>query len=98
MVQQELNLIHRVGIGVSAWLMMVIPAGAQDQAAGSVPEIPAPAVRYTMAREHSVRRAIQLSGTVESRTRSLIASEVPGLVTSLKVREGDRVRKGQTLL
>lgn len=87
-----------MGIGVSAWFVMAIPAGAQDQAVGSVPEIPAVPVRYTVAREHPVRRAIQLPGTVESRTRSLIASEVPGLVTVLKVREGDGVRKGQTLL
>ncbi|MCZ6779934.1 MAG: efflux RND transporter periplasmic adaptor subunit [Acidobacteria bacterium] len=98
MVQRKLNLIHRVGIGVSALLVMSIPAGAQDQAVESKLEIPTVPVRYTVVREHLVRRTIQLPGTVESRTRSLIASEVPGLVTELKVREGEGVRKGQALL
>ena len=54
-------------------------------------------MRYTEAREHSVRRAIQLPGTVESRTVSLVANEVEGLVVEYLAREGDTVGKGQPL-
>jgi RND family efflux transporter MFP subunit len=54
-------------------------------------------VRYTEAREHPVRRTIQLSGSVESRTASLVASEVAGVVAELLAREGDVVHLGQPL-
>lgn len=54
-------------------------------------------VRYTQAREYRVRRAIQLPGSVESRTVSLVASEVEGLVVDFPVREGDTVLKDQAL-
>ncbi|MBI2957170.1 MAG: efflux RND transporter periplasmic adaptor subunit [Acidobacteria bacterium] len=57
---------------------------------------PAP-VRYTEAREHAVRRAVQLPGTVGSRVVSIVASEVEGLVVDYPVREGDRVEEGQPL-
>jgi RND family efflux transporter MFP subunit len=60
---------------------------------------PPPArVAYTEAREHSVRRTVELPGTVEARTSSLVASEVDGLVQSLAAREGQAVGKGQILV
>ena len=64
---------------------------------GLAQEPPPGPVRYTVAREYSVQQTIRLPGTVESRTTSLVASEVAGLVASFPVREGDRVQKGQSL-
>lgn len=58
---------------------------------------PAP-VGWTEAREHSIRRSVTLSGTVDTRRTSVVASEVAGLVTELAVREGDPVRRGQRLV
>lgn len=40
----------------------------------------------------------ETSGTVRAKNRSVIASRVMGLVTSLRVKEGDRVTAGQVLL
>jgi RND family efflux transporter MFP subunit len=40
---------------------------------------------------------VELSGTVRSRTSALVSARVAGTVSLLKVREGDRVRKGQLL-
>ena len=40
---------------------------------------------------------IELSGTVRARTSAMVAARIPGSVTLLGVREGDRVRKGQLL-
>lgn len=54
-------------------------------------------MRYTEAREHKVQRMLKLPGTVESRTVSLVASEVAGLVDELLVREGDTVLQNQPL-
>ncbi|HKY33314.1 MAG TPA: efflux RND transporter periplasmic adaptor subunit [Candidatus Polarisedimenticolia bacterium] len=64
------------------------------QGPGGMPPSP---VRYTEAKEYPVRRTIQLPGSVESRTVSLVAGEVEGLVAKLEAREGDTVRKGQVL-
>ena len=54
-------------------------------------------IRYTEAREHTVRRQIRLPGSVQSPTVSTVAGEVEGLVVELGVREGDAVEKGQLL-
>lgn len=40
---------------------------------------------------------IELSGTVRARTSAAVAARVAGTVTLLKVREGDRVKKGELL-
>ena len=49
-------------------------------------------VKLTQADEY-----IETSGTVKSKTTSLVASRIMGTVTSLKVKEGDRVHAGQVL-
>jgi len=74
--------------------LLAIPAGIGSAAAEGPPPSP---VRYTEAREHPVSRVIHLPGSVESRTVSLVASEVGGLVVAYPAREGDTVRKGQPL-
>ena len=56
------------------------------------------AVRFTEAVNHEVRGTVRLPGTVESRTESVVASEVAALVVALEVEEGDRVRKDQPLV
>ncbi len=55
-------------------------------------------VRYTEAIEQSVRQMVQLPGYVQAPYTSALASEVAGLVTELKVREGDRVQKDEPLV
>ncbi len=76
-------------------LFPVLAATGGPSALAQAP--PAAPVRYTEAREHEVRREVRLSGSVESRTVSLVASEVEGLVTEMLVREGERVKQGQVL-
>jgi RND family efflux transporter MFP subunit len=73
--------------------LLLVTFGASAQG----PERPPSPVRYTEAREHSVRRTIKLPGTVESRVYSVVATEVEGLVEELMVREGDVVKKEQPL-
>ncbi len=76
-------------------LAVVLLAATSMWAQG--PEMPPSPVRFTEAREHSVRQQVRLPGTVESRVTSVVASEVAGLVDDLLVREGDTVRKDQPL-
>lgn len=54
-------------------------------------------VAYTEAIRHDVRQTLELTGTVEAREASVVASEVAGLVVELAAREGTAVRRGQTL-
>lgn len=61
-------------------------------------EPPAAPVRYSEARRADLQRSIELTGSVESRRSSIVASEVEGLVEKLAAREGDRVAKGEPLV
>ena len=53
-----------------------------------------PAVAVVEAREQHVPVTLRLVGSVRPSTRSLIASEVAGIVSELPVEEGDRVKAG----
>ena len=59
---------------------------------------PATPVRHTVARLHQIKGSLALTGSVESRRISVVASEVEGVVETLVAREGDRVEKGQPLV
>jgi multidrug efflux pump subunit AcrA (membrane-fusion protein) len=78
--------------------LLVLTAGALSAVAAVAQGPPATPVRYTQARLHNVRQTIVLTGSVESRRESVVASEVEGLVEKLIAREGDRVEKGQPLV
>lgn len=45
----------------------------------------------------AVADTIEVVGTVRARTSAVVSSRIPGTVSVLHVREGDRVRKGQVL-
>ena len=40
---------------------------------------------------------VEVAGTVRARTSAVVAARIPGTVSALMVREGDRVKKGQLL-
>ncbi len=45
----------------------------------------------------SLPETVELVGTVRARTSAVVAARIPGSITALNVREGDRVSKGQLL-
>ena len=100
------TVMPRRVLGTFLWIAGLVVSGALIANLGAVQsnqpeppedEIPASPVRYTEATQHSVRRTILLSGSAASRTESLVASEVEGLVVELAAREGTTVRQGQTI-
>ncbi len=54
-------------------------------------------VGFTKAQSHVINAITILPGSIESRTVSTLASEIPGLVIELAVDEGDRIDSGQIL-
>ena len=54
-------------------------------------------VSVVPAQKRMVRSTIELVGSVRPYTRSLIASEVAGLVEALPVEEGDRLKEGDAI-
>jgi RND family efflux transporter MFP subunit len=59
--------------------------------------MPPSPVRYTEAKHYSLRRTVQLPGSVEALRVSTVASEVAGLVVEFAAREGAAITKGQPL-
>ena len=55
-------------------------------------------VRYTEAITKPVALTVELPGYLEAPNVSVLAGEISGLVTELKVREGERVTRGQPLV
>jgi RND family efflux transporter MFP subunit len=73
---------------VSLLTLLALPTAAQQDS---------PAF-YTEARQHEIRRSVQLPGSVESLTSSVVAAETQGSVVKMEVRPGDRVEAGTPLV
>ncbi len=58
---------------------------------------PPPPVIVSQVLQRNIRESVVLVGTATARVKSLLASEVEGLVEELYVEEGDGVKKGQVL-
>ena len=79
-------------IGVPGW------QGCSEQEAAQPPSARPPApVKVVAVSNKQVQRSVSLVGTAEPRKRSLVASEVAGLVKAFPVKEGQFVNKGQLL-
>lgn len=52
---------------------------------------------WETVKSSAISETIDVVGTVRARTSAAVSARIPGTVSVLKVREGDRVRKGQLL-
>jgi RND family efflux transporter MFP subunit len=72
--------------------------GCSEQEAAQPPKgRPPTPVKVVTVSSKQVQRSVSLVGTAEPRKRSLVASEVAGLVKAFPVKEGQFVNKGQLL-
>ena len=86
--------------GRGTTLLLATVAGwcvAASAAAQKPAQRPAP-VRFTEVVNRSVHRVVRLPGSVESRTASMVAAEVEGVVVEVTAREGDAVDEGRPLV
>jgi RND family efflux transporter MFP subunit len=90
--KSRLWFVLALAIGVSGW------QGCSEQEAAQPPagRPPAP-VKVVTVLNKQVQRSVSVVGTAEPRKRSLVASEVAGLVQAFPVEEGRFVNKGQLL-
>lgn len=84
-------------------LMFAVPliiSGCNDSSIGpaEVHRKPITGVEVITASQKTQPEALEAAGTVKASTISVISSKVMGTVTSIRVREGERVKKGQVLL
>lgn len=81
-------------------LVMSGCSGSGHEPAKKAPE-PAEMVKGAVIEQiaaANLPEVIEVVGVVRSKTSAVISSRVPGMVSVLKVQEGDRVKKGQLLI
>ncbi len=79
-------------------LCLVTLQACDEQQAAPPPSGPAPApVRVAPVLQQEVKQTVTLVGTVEPWKRSIVASEVEGLVQAFPAEEGMAVKRGQLL-
>lgn len=87
---------------LSLMLMVAIAvAGCAERQTGGKPERAAVMVLKGLSLETvksvALPEVLEVVGSVRARTSAVVSARVPGSITLLLVREGDRVRKGQLL-
>jgi RND family efflux transporter MFP subunit len=84
----------------SALAMALTGCSGKAHEAGNTPAAPAVVVTgitVETAKSGVVPETQEIVGTVRARTSAVVSARIPGTVSVLRVREGDRVRKGQLL-
>jgi membrane fusion protein, multidrug efflux system len=92
-MKTKLAIITAIGL-----LALFAPAcGKRPQASAEKQPVVA-GVRVEQVNATAIDDFYEATGTVRSKTSTVLSSKVMGIVTSLRVREGDRVIAGQTLV
>lgn len=77
--------------------LLILPACDEQQAAPPPPARPPSPVRVAPVLQQEVKQTVTLVGTVEPWKRSIVASEVEGLVQAFPAEEGMKVKRGDLL-
>lgn len=91
----------RVRITVLAAVMILTATGCSKQSAEHHTAPAAPPIKGAIVATvttSDLPEQVTAVGTVRAETSALLAARIPGVVATLAVREGDRVKKGQLLL
>ncbi len=78
-------------------LLLLLSFFGGDLEAQSETGPPATLVRYTEARQQTMRETLRLTGSIEALHTSVVATEVAGIVASFPGREGNLVKRGAPL-
>jgi len=95
-----INLFHTYRIVLTlfgGWLLLITSACSEQQAAPPPKGRPPAPVRVATILKQPIHQSVTLVGAVEPWKRSVVASEIEGLVQAFPVKEGMRVEQGQLL-
>ncbi len=87
----------RKAVWLLSFCLLILPACNEQQAAPPPPAPPLSPVRVAPVLQQEVKRTVTLVGTVEPWKRSVVASEVEGLVQAFTAEEGMKVKRGDLL-
>lgn len=85
---------------VCAAILSLSACGKTEHSAQQTANTPAQVVRGVVTETlaaTSMPETVEVVGTVRARTSAVVSSRIPGTIIVLKVREGDRVTRGQLL-
>ena len=91
--------IYRMAAGAALLLALTGCPGTGHES-GTTQAQPASVVRgitLETVKSANVPETQEIVGTVRARTSAVVSTRIPGTVSMLRVREGDRVRKGQLM-
>jgi multidrug efflux system membrane fusion protein len=93
------SFISRMAAGTALALALAGCSGKGQEAGNRQAEPAAVVTGITIETVKSVNlpETQEIVGTVHARTSAVVSTRIPGTVSVLRVREGDRVRKGQLL-
>src|SRR5260370_3168972 len=91
----QVSSFFQSGVYLSAFLLLSGCGGSQERSA--VPPASLQGIRVEVARLDRVPDEIEAPGTAVAFQTAEIAARVPGTVTRVAVREGDRVQAGRCL-
>ncbi|MDD2851364.1 MAG: efflux RND transporter periplasmic adaptor subunit [Desulfuromonadaceae bacterium] len=86
-----------VAILLTAALAVGCSKGHEAGKTENAPVVVARGVSLEVVKSVAAPELLEVVGTVRARTSAVVSTRIPGTVSVLKVREGDRVRKGQLL-
>jgi len=92
-----MNRKNAVLLLLLASLLIVLAGCSSDQPTSSTPPASAGKVRLVVAQSSSIPDVLETAGTVRAAQTTTLASQVMGNVVELRVREGDRVQRGEIL-
>src|SRR5713101_1136209 len=95
-IRGQVSSSFQCGVCLSALLLLSGCGGSQERP--TEPPASAQGIRVETARLDKIPDEIEALGTVVAFQTAEIAARVPGTVTRVAVREGDRVQAGQLLL
>src|SRR5512133_1546195 len=80
-------------------ILALLLAGCNEKPGEKVPgqTVAVQGVTFEPVTMATVPETVAVTGTVQARNSAAVLARVAGSVSSLKVREGDRVRKGQVI-
>jgi multidrug efflux system membrane fusion protein len=93
------SYIYRIATGTVLTLALTGCSGKKHEAGNkqSAPTSVVTGITMETVKSGNVPETQEIIGTVRARTSAVVSARIPGTVSILRVREGDRVRKGQLL-